>query len=168
MTTNRLSDARLDLDPDDWDVFRELVHGALDRVIAYCGRSVAGWFGKPRPNRLVISSRLPFRTPHVNLRSVLEDFERKYQAIRDRKCEPIVHGLGAWCRHVSRNAGRNTCGGAERQLGDGNHIGIDVENQIALWAAEQFGFPSQASGVFLTGTSTANLFQHAQASFPIT
>jgi hypothetical protein len=84
-------------DPDDWDVFRELVYGALDRVIAICGRSVTGWFGRPRPKRLVISSRLPFRTPHVNLRSVLVDFERKYQAIRDRR-EPIVHGLGAWCR----------------------------------------------------------------------
>jgi hypothetical protein len=35
MTTNRLSDAQLDLDPDDWDVFRELANGALDRVIAY-------------------------------------------------------------------------------------------------------------------------------------
>ena len=105
------------LDPDDWDVFRELVYGALDRVIAICGRSVTGWFGRPRPKRLVISSRLPFRTPHVNLRSVLVDFERKYQAIRDRRREPIVHGLGAWCRHVSRNAGGRNAGGAERQLG---------------------------------------------------
>jgi hypothetical protein len=48
-------------------------------------------------------------------------------------------------------------------VGGGNHIGIDVENQIALWAAEQFGFLSQVSGVFRTGISTANLFQHAQA-----
>jgi hypothetical protein len=69
---------------------------------------------------------------------------------------------------VSRNADGRNAGGAERQLGGRNHFGIDVENQIALCAAEQFGFPSQASGVFLTGTSTANLCQHAQASFPIT
>lgn len=47
--------------------------------------------------------------------------------------------LGARCRQVSRNAGRNACGGAE--LGGRDHIGIDAENQIALWAAEQFGFP---------------------------
>lgn len=35
MTTNRLSDAQLGLDPDDWDVIREFVNGALGRVIAY-------------------------------------------------------------------------------------------------------------------------------------
>ena len=41
------------------------------------------------------------------------------------------------------------CGGRD-------HIGPVVERQIALWAAEAFGFPAESSGVFVTGTSQAN------------
>jgi hypothetical protein len=39
------------LDPDDWDVFRELVYGALDRVIAYLRtiRNRMVWQTAPEP-----------------------------------------------------------------------------------------------------------------------
>jgi aromatic-L-amino-acid/L-tryptophan decarboxylase len=47
--------------------------------------------------------------------------------------------------------------GLNANCGGRNHIAIDVERQIAAWAAEMFGFPPEASGLFVTGTSAANL-----------
>ncbi len=44
----------------------------------------------------------------------------------------------------------------DANCGGRDHIGPIVERQIALWAAEAFGFPAQSSGVFVTGASQAN------------
>jgi len=42
-------------------------------------------------------------------------------------------------------------------LGGRDHIPIEVERQIVLWMQTIFGFPESASGLFVTGTSMANL-----------
>ena len=44
----------------------------------------------------------------------------------------------------------------DANCGGRDHIGPVVERQIALWAAEAFGFPAESSGVFVTGASQAN------------
>jgi aromatic-L-amino-acid decarboxylase len=47
--------------------------------------------------------------------------------------------------------------GLNANLGGRDHIPIDVERQIVEWTREMFGFPPGASGIFVTGTSMANL-----------
>ena len=42
-------------------------------------------------------------------------------------------------------------------LGGRDHIPIEVERQIARWMQTIFGFPESATGLFVTGTSMANL-----------
>ncbi len=42
-------------------------------------------------------------------------------------------------------------------LGGRDHIPIEVERQIVRWMQNIFGFPESASGLFVTGTSMANL-----------
>jgi aromatic-L-amino-acid decarboxylase len=46
--------------------------------------------------------------------------------------------------------------GLNANCGGRNHIALDVERQIAAWAAQLFEFPADASGLFVTGTSAAN------------
>jgi aromatic-L-amino-acid decarboxylase len=46
--------------------------------------------------------------------------------------------------------------GLNANCGGRNHIALDVERQIAAWAAQLFDFPADASGLFVTGTSAAN------------
>jgi glutamate/tyrosine decarboxylase-like PLP-dependent enzyme len=48
-------------------------------------------------------------------------------------------------------------GGLDANLGGRDHMPIEVERQVVTWMAELFGFGPQASGIFLTGTSLANL-----------
>ncbi len=47
--------------------------------------------------------------------------------------------------------------GLNANLGGRDHIPIEVERQIADWMRQIFGFPHGASGIFVTGTSMANL-----------
>ena len=47
--------------------------------------------------------------------------------------------------------------GLNANLGGRDHAPIEVEKQVIRWAADMLGFPPQASGVLVTGTSVANL-----------
>jgi glutamate/tyrosine decarboxylase-like PLP-dependent enzyme len=47
--------------------------------------------------------------------------------------------------------------GLNANLGGRDHAPIEVERQIVHWVRELFGFPDTASGLFVTGTSMANL-----------
>jgi glutamate/tyrosine decarboxylase-like PLP-dependent enzyme len=48
-------------------------------------------------------------------------------------------------------------GGLNANLGGRDHAPIEVERQILLWMREMFRFPETASGLFVTGTSMANM-----------
>lgn len=47
--------------------------------------------------------------------------------------------------------------GLNANLGGRDHVPIEVENQLTEWMRQLFGFPAGASGLCVTGTSTANL-----------
>ncbi len=47
--------------------------------------------------------------------------------------------------------------GLNANLGGRDHIPIEVERQVVDWVRQMFGFPAGASGLFVTGTSMANL-----------
>jgi aromatic-L-amino-acid decarboxylase len=47
--------------------------------------------------------------------------------------------------------------GLNANLGGRDHMPIEVERQIVEWTRQMFGFPEGASGIFVTGTSMANL-----------
>ena len=47
--------------------------------------------------------------------------------------------------------------GLNANLGGRDQIPIEVERQVVRWMRELFGFPDTASGLFVTGTSMANL-----------
>src|SRR5580698_11237437 len=47
--------------------------------------------------------------------------------------------------------------GLNANVGGRDHAPVEVERQIVSWVREIFGFPKTASGLFVTGTSMANL-----------
>jgi len=47
--------------------------------------------------------------------------------------------------------------GLNANCGGRDHIPVEVERQVAAWVREIFGFPQGATGLFVTGTSMANL-----------
>jgi aromatic-L-amino-acid decarboxylase len=47
--------------------------------------------------------------------------------------------------------------GVNENLGGRDQIPLEVERQITRWVRTLFGFPESATGLFVTGTSMANL-----------
>jgi aromatic-L-amino-acid/L-tryptophan decarboxylase len=144
------------LDPEDWEEFRRQGHRALDAMIDFVRdvRSRPVW--QPMPEAVRERFRQDLPRNGRDFAAVLTDFETLIQPYANGNVHPLfmgwVHGAGTAVGMVAEMlaAGLNSnCGGRD-------HIGPVVEQQITLWAARAFGFPSNSSGVFVTGTSMAN------------
>ena len=64
-----------------------------------------------------------------------------------------VHGGG----NVPGMLAEMLAAGLNANLGGRDHMPIEVERQIVHWLRQLFEFPDTASGLFVTGTSMANL-----------
>jgi aromatic-L-amino-acid/L-tryptophan decarboxylase len=144
------------LDPEDWDRFRALSHQALDSMITHLATIEARPVWQPAP--IAVRDRFTSPLPHAerDLAAVLADFNRDIVPYVTGNTHPLfmgwVHGAGTPVGMIAEMlaAGLNAnCGGRD-------HIGIEVERQIARWSAELFDWPCDASGIFVTGTSIAN------------
>jgi glutamate/tyrosine decarboxylase-like PLP-dependent enzyme len=146
----------VDLDPQDWERFRAESHRALDQMIDF----LAALRERPVWRAPTPEARERFRRPLPRegrgLSAALEDFERFVQPYANGNIHPLFMG---WAQGAGTPVGmiaEMLAAGLNSNCGGRNHIALDVERQIAAWMAEAFGFPADASGVFVTGTSIAN------------
>jgi len=144
------------LDPEDWEAFRAASRRALDDMIDFLQTVRERPVWQPAPPEVLREFRQPLPTEPEALDDVLADFAALIRPYATGNLHPLfmgwVHGAGTPVGMVAEMlaAGLNAnCGGR-------NHIALDVERQIAAWAAGLFGFPADASGLFVTGTSAAN------------
>lgn len=146
-----------DLDPDDWQSFRSVGHDALTVMIDFIQTIRERPVWEQAPATAIEQFQKPLPLSPQDLRTVLDDFESYIMPYATGNLHPLflgwVHGAGTPVGMVAEMlaAGLNAnCGGR-------NHIAIEVERQIVRWAAEMLGFPNGSSGLFVTGTSAANL-----------
>jgi len=144
------------LDPADWDRFRADAHAALDRALGRLEHVADGPVWRPTPEHVRHSFTAPMPRDPRDLQDVLGDVDALIAPFVVGNTHPRffgwAHGAGTPVGVVAElvaAALNANCGGR-------NHIGPIVERQIALWAAEAFGFPAGSSGVFVTGASQAN------------
>lgn len=146
-----------DLDPADWSAFRRLAHAALDEVITHIEtiRDRPVWQQTPPVSRDRFTQPLP-RQPR-SFADVLDDVRSHVVPYATGNAHPLfmgwVHGAGTPVGMIAEMiaAGLNmNCGGRD-------HIGLVVEQQVVQWMAEAFDYSEGASGLFLTGSSMANI-----------
>jgi aromatic-L-amino-acid/L-tryptophan decarboxylase len=151
------ADDEASLDPRDWEAFRADAHGALDLMIDYLrdARSRKVW--QPAPADVRAEFRTPMPQHGKPLGELLEIFETSMLPYANGNTHPLfmgwVHGGGTPVGMVAEMlaAGLNSnCGGRD-------HIAIEVEREITLWLADAFAFPRDSSGLFVTGSSMANM-----------
>lgn len=145
-----------DLDPQDWEQFRAESHRALDHMIDFLAdlRERPVWREPSAEARERF--RRPLPTQGKGLTATLEDYERFIEPFANGNIHPLFMG---WAQGAGTPVGmvaEMLAAGLNSNCGGRNHIAIDVERQIAAWMAEAFGFPAEASGIFVTGTSIAN------------
>jgi len=147
----------MSLDPDDWESFRAAAHTALDDAIEFLRTVRQRPVWQPAPERVRIALDAPVSTAGQDFDSVYQEFKDLILPYSTGNTHPRffgwVHGTGqaggivAEMLAAAMNA---NCGGRD-------HVGIHVERVVLGWCKKLFGFPAQASGLLVSGTSMANL-----------
>ena len=156
--SNEASATSLDpANPAEWAAFRQQAHGMLDDMLTYLEdiRERPVWQPIPDAVRAGFREALP-RAPG-DLQQAHHTFMNNILPYSVGNAHPgfmgWVHGGGSPVGMLAEML----AAGLNANLGGRDHIPIEVERQILRWVRELFGFPETASGLFVTGSSTANL-----------
>jgi aromatic-L-amino-acid decarboxylase len=145
------------LDPNDWGGIRVQAHRMLEDMLDYIEhvRARPVWQPIPESVRAHFRSDVP-RAP-TELAAVYDEFAQFVAPYATGNVHPgfvgWVHGGGT----VIGMLAEMLAAGLNANLGGRDHMPIEVESQITEWTRQIFGFPKGASGLFVTGTSMANL-----------
>jgi aromatic-L-amino-acid/L-tryptophan decarboxylase len=145
------------LDPDDWDDIRAHGHRMLDDMLDYVARIRDRPVWRPIPDE--VRARFRQALPHQSsdLGEVYSEFTDFIVPYATGNVHP---GFMGWV-HGGGNAvgmlAEMLAAGLNANLGGRDHIPIEVERQVTEWMRAMFGLPRGASGLFVTGTSMANL-----------
>ncbi len=145
-----------DLDPEDWGEFSADCHRALDEMIKFLSALGEQKVWQPMPDQVRQKFKASLPRGARDLSDVLDEFAHAIRPYGTGNGHPLFMG---WAHGAGTPVGmlaEMLAAGLNANCGGRDHVGPAVERQIAQWAAELFGFPDTASGVFLTGTSAAN------------
>src|SRR5215813_11383291 len=151
------AEANETLDPQDWDALRAQGHRMLDDMIDYIATIRERPVWQPIPDTV----RTQFRAALPRQPSGLADVYREFTDFVVPYATGNVHpGFMGWVHGGGSAVGmlaEMLAAGLNANLGGRDHMPIEVERQIVEWTRQMFGFPDRASGIFVTGTSMANL-----------
>ncbi|WP_305240622.1 aspartate aminotransferase family protein [Sulfuriferula sp.] len=145
------------LDPSDWQTLRTQGHRMLDDMLDYLEhiRERPVWQPIPQPVRDLFHETLPAQP--TDLATVHASFMRDVLPFAVGNAHPgfmgWVHGGGTPVGMLAEML----AAGLNANLGGRDQMPIEVERQVLQWMRDLFGFPDSASGLFVTGTSMANL-----------
>src|SRR5471030_1692186 len=145
------------LDPADWHGFRAKAHRMLDDILDYTEHIRERPVWQPIPQSVRDSFRQPLPQKPTGLASLHHIFMRDILPYSVGNVHP---GFMGWVHGGGTPAGmleEMLAAGLNANLAGRDQVPIEVERQVVQWVREMFGFPDTASGLFVTGTSIANL-----------
>ncbi len=145
------------LDPSDWAAFRAQAHLMLDDMLGYIETIRERPVWQPIPDTV----RARFLSPAPHLGEELAQVHAEFMQDVLPYAQGNVHpGFMGWVNGGGTPVGvvaEMLAAGLNANLGGRDHIPVEVERQVTVWVREIFGFPQGATGLFVTGTSMANL-----------
>ncbi len=148
---------RTSLDPADWTGVRAQGHRMLDDMFDYLERIRARPVWQPIPDEVRNRFRDPLPIGPTDLGALHDEFMRNVLPFAAGNAHP---GFLGWVHGGGNPAGmlaEMLAAGLNANLGGRDHMPIEVERQVVRWMRDLFGFPDAATGLFVTGTSMANL-----------
>ena len=149
--------ARTSLDPEDWSALRRQGHRMLDDILDYLEQIRERPVWQPIPREVRDGFRQGLPACATDLATLHETFMKEILPYAVGNAHPgfmgWVHGGGT----VVGMLAEMLAAGLNANLGGRDQIPLEVERQVVQWVRELFGFPETASGLFVTGTSMANL-----------
>jgi glutamate/tyrosine decarboxylase-like PLP-dependent enzyme len=145
------------LDPQNWDEIRAQGHRMLDDMIDYAANIRERPVWQPIPDRVRARFLAELPREPCDVGEVYREFSDFIVPYATGNVHPgfmgWVHGGGTAVGMLAEML----AAGLNANLGGRDHIPLEVERQVVEWTRAMFGFPSGASGIFVTGTSMANL-----------
>src|ERR1700733_15480468 len=145
------------LDPADWPAFRVQAHQMLEDALDYVEHIRERPVWQPIPGEVRERFREPVPHAPSDLAAVHGRFLSDILPYATGNTHP---GFMGWVHGGGTPAGilaEMLAASLNANLGGRDHIPIEVERQIVHWMQTIFGFPASATGLFVTGTSMANL-----------
>ncbi len=145
------------LDPQDWPAFRAQAHRMLDDMCDYLRDIRARPVWQPAPAEV----RQGFQSGMPEQGRALDDVHAQF--MRDILPYTIGNphpGFFGWVHGAGTPAGmlaEMLAAAINANVGGRDHIPVEVERQVVRWMAAMFDFPAGASGLFVTGSSMANM-----------
>lgn len=145
------------LDPENWQDLRLQGHQMLDDMFDYLEHLRARPVWQPIPDQVREVFRRPMPTRPGDLGEAHATFMRDVLPYAIGNAHPgfmgWVHGGGTPVGMLAEML----AAGLNANLGGREQIPVEVERQLVRWVRDLFAFPDMASGLFVTGTSMANL-----------
>jgi aromatic-L-amino-acid decarboxylase len=145
------------LDPADWSALRQQGHRMLDDMFDHMEglREQPVWRPIPAVTRAAFQEPLPRAAG--DLTQLHGRFMSQVVPYAVGNAHPgfmgWVHGGGTAIGMLAEMA----AAGLNANCGGRDHMPLEVERQVVRWMRELFGFPEAANGLFVTGSSMANL-----------
>jgi glutamate/tyrosine decarboxylase-like PLP-dependent enzyme len=148
------------LDPANdgaWRTLRAQAHAMLDDMMDYAEgiRARPVWQPMDAARRARFAEAMPAYA--TDLRAVHEEFMREILPFAAGNAHP---GFMGWVQGGGTPVGTMAAmvaAGLNANVGGRDQAPVEVERQVVGWMRALFGFPEGASGLFVTGTSMANL-----------
>ncbi len=145
------------LDPDDWPSFRKQGHDMLDDMFNYLEqlREQPVWQGLSSEQREIFQQ--PLSNDPSNLGEVHATFMKTILPYAVGNTHP---GFMGWVHGGGTPVGMLAdmlAAGLNANVGGRDQAPIELEKQLLQWIKSLFSFPETANGLFVTGTSMANL-----------
>jgi glutamate/tyrosine decarboxylase-like PLP-dependent enzyme len=149
--------SRTTLDPLDWQRLRVQGHRMLDDMLDYLEhiRERPVWQAIPDDTRARFREKLPLKP--TDLAAVHDEFKRYILPFSSGNVHPGFMGWVQGGGNAAAALAEMLAAGLNANLGGRDHMPIEVEKQVLQWVRELFRFPETAMGLFVTGTSMANL-----------
>lgn len=145
------------LDPENWESMRKLAHKMLDDMLTYLEtvRERPVWQAMPEELRPLFKTPLPVSPEPPE--QVYYDFKETVMPYPMGNIHPRFWGWVMGNGTVMAMLADMLASGVNPNMGGGNHAAVLVELQVVDWLKEMMGFPSDASGLLVSGGSAANL-----------
>ena len=159
-TANSLE--RSNLDPRDWDDFRDQAHRLLDICVDRMA-TAQDYPWQAVPTETLSTYQLGNDPDPHGFNGIVESLSRDILPYNTGNTHPRffgwVHGTGLAVGLMSEMVAatmNSNCGGRD-------HAAIYIERAVIDWCRESFGFPATTSGLLVTGTSQATIIALAVA-----
>jgi aromatic-L-amino-acid decarboxylase len=154
---NSTENKDLSLDPKDWEAMRQLGHQMVDDLIDYWKNIRDEKIWKPIPEEVKNFLDTPLPEYGQDPEEVYEQFKRNIFPYNKGNVHPRFF---AWIQGTGTPLGTFAdllASGMNPNTTIGEHSAMYVDRQVVNWCKELVNFPSEASGILVSGGSMANI-----------